>query len=39
MTRAGGTYRLAVQGFGGLGFDSGKLAVDPALPPAWESMT
>jgi len=35
----GGTYQLAVQGFGGLGFDSGQLTVDPVLPQEWESMT
>lgn len=35
----GGTYQLAVQGFGGLGFASGQLTVDPALPPEWESVT
>jgi kojibiose phosphorylase len=35
----GGTYQLAVQGFGGLGFDTGELTVDPSLPPEWESVT
>ncbi len=35
----GGTYQLAVQGFGGLGFGDGTLTVDPALPTEWESLT
>ena len=35
----GGTYQLAVQGFGGLGFADGQLTVDPALPPGWNSIT
>ena len=33
----GGTYQLAVQGLGGLGFSSGRLTIDPALPPDWRS--
>ncbi len=35
----GGTYQLAVQGFGGLGFADGRLGIDPALPPGWEAIT
>ena len=35
----GGTYQLAVQGFGGLGFAGGQLTIDPALPPDWDSLT
>ena len=35
----GGTYQLAVQGFGGLGSSSGRLTIDPALPAEWEAMT
>ena len=35
----GGAYQLAVQGFGGLGFESGVLTIDPALPAEWGSMT
>ena len=35
----GGTYQLAVQGFGGLDFADGQLTVDPALPPGWDSIT
>jgi trehalose/maltose hydrolase-like predicted phosphorylase len=35
----GGSYQVAVQGFGGLGFASGRLTVDPALPPVWQSVT
>jgi len=35
----GGSYQLAVQGFGGLGFRSGSLTVDPALPEQWDSLT
>jgi len=34
----GGTYQLAVQGFGGLGVAHGHLTIDPALPPEWESV-
>jgi kojibiose phosphorylase len=35
----GGTYQLAVQGFGGLGFRDGALTINPALPADWESMS
>ena len=35
----GGTYQLVVQGFGGLGFHSGQLTIDPAMPPDWDSLT
>ncbi len=35
----GGTYQLAVQGFGGLRFDAGQLSIEPRLPPDWESLT
>jgi kojibiose phosphorylase len=35
----GGTYQLAVQGLGGLGFSSGRLTIDPALPPDWRSIS
>jgi kojibiose phosphorylase len=35
----GGTYQLAVQGFGGLGFSDGSLTIDPRLPEHWESIT
>ena len=35
----GGAYQLAVQGFGGLGFESGRLTIDPALPDDWESLS
>ncbi|MEX1287289.1 MAG: glycosyl hydrolase family 65 protein, partial [Acidimicrobiia bacterium] len=35
----GGTYQLAVQGFGGLGFSDGRLRIDPALPPGWTAIT
>ncbi len=35
----GGTYQLAVQGFGGLGFADGRLVVDPAVPARWGTLT
>ncbi len=35
----GGTYQLAVHGFGGLGFADGQVTIDPALPPGWDSLT
>jgi kojibiose phosphorylase len=35
----GGTYQLAVQGFGGLGFSSGCLTMDPRLPRNWKSIS
>ena len=35
----GGTYQLAVQGFGGLGFSDGRLVIDPKLPEQWDSLT
>ncbi len=35
----GGTYQLAVQGFGGLGFSDGSLTIDPKLPATWKSLT
>jgi kojibiose phosphorylase len=35
----GGTYQLAVQGFGGLGFSDGSLTIDPRLPSHWKSIT
>jgi trehalose/maltose hydrolase-like predicted phosphorylase len=35
---AGGTYQLAVQGFGGLGFRDDALQINPALPPGWEAI-
>lgn len=35
----GGTYQLAVQGFGGLGYRYGSLTIDPALAPGWESLS
>ena len=35
----GGTYQLAVQGFGGLGFAEGELTIDPALPTEWDSLS
>ena len=35
----GGTYQLAVHGFGGLGFTDGSLTVDPMLPPTWRSIS
>ncbi|MDJ0662967.1 MAG: glycosyl hydrolase family 65 protein [Acidimicrobiia bacterium] len=34
----GGTYQLAVQGFGGLGYQDGQLTIDPALPAEWDSL-
>ncbi|MDJ0954183.1 MAG: glycosyl hydrolase family 65 protein [Acidimicrobiia bacterium] len=35
----GGTYQLAAQGFGGLGFAGGELTIDPALPAEWDSLS
>ena len=35
---AGGTYQLALNGFGGLDFRNDRLVVEPGLPAAWESM-
>jgi len=35
----GGTYQLAVQGLGGLGFADGTLTIDPALPSTWKSLS
>ena len=35
----GGTYQLAVQGFGGLDYSGGELTIDPRLPAEWESLT
>jgi kojibiose phosphorylase len=35
----GGTYQLAVQGFGGLQCLDGRLAIRPVLPPDWASLT
>lgn len=34
----GGTYQLAVQGLGGLGFADGQLTIAPSLPDEWTSM-
>jgi kojibiose phosphorylase len=34
----GGTYQLAMAGFGGLGFSDGMLTVDPRLPPSWTAL-
>ncbi len=33
-----GTYQIATQGIGGLGFDGARLTVDPALPPEWHAL-
>lgn len=35
----GGTYQLAVQGFGGLGFSDNRLTIDPRLPASWSSLS
>ncbi len=34
-----GTYQVAVQALGGLGFTEGRLTIDPALPAEWTSLT
>ena len=34
----GGTYQLAVHGFGGLGYRDGFLTIDPKLPTEWTSI-
>jgi len=35
----GGTWQVAVFGFGGASFTDGKLTVDPKLPKEWNGMT
>lgn len=35
----GGTWQVAVFGFGGASFNDGKLIVTPKLPQAWNGMT
>ncbi|MEM9712838.1 MAG: glycosyl hydrolase family 65 protein, partial [Actinomycetota bacterium] len=34
----GGTYQLAINGFGGLGVDGERLTIDPNLPEAWTAL-
>ncbi len=34
----GGTYQLAVNGFGGLDFENDELVINPHLPEAWTSL-
>lgn len=35
----GGTYQLAVNGFGGLDVDGDRLTIDPQLPAAWSGLS
>jgi kojibiose phosphorylase len=39
LAACAGTYQVATQGFGGLGYAEGRLRVEPALPEAWRSIS